>query len=172
MRQRHQAKIKPRGKKANDNSNLQTDASNLIGAMIEAHKLDMEAKSKNELGINKLRMLKDVKTFCQNKTACECFVSADGLDAFDLWLTPLEGSILPNREIVESVFKILHELPVSIDNLQGSDIGKRVMSLANICKDKEKSLYNIIEPICSKWLSIVCCIEMDFSSILAQREEE
>ncbi|CAN0262515.1 unnamed protein product [Scytosiphon promiscuus] len=111
---------------------------------------DEEAVQEGRPALNKLKMLKTVKATLAKKELQETFLEFDLLGVVKRWLQPYSNGQLPNLTIRKEMLALVLMLPVQVDHLKRSGIGKVVMGLLN---SKQETIENkrVLRELVSRW---------------------
>uniref|UniRef100_A0A7R9YA66 TFIIS N-terminal domain-containing protein n=1 Tax=Pinguiococcus pyrenoidosus TaxID=172671 RepID=A0A7R9YA66_9STRA len=107
---------------------------NFLRQMSEAHAEDEAIRSDPTIkrpALHKLQMLPKVVNTLQKKDLHNLLLDYDLLREMAKWIQPLDGTKrqLPNETVRTTLIQRLHDLPIEIDHLKRSGMGKVVMGL-------------------------------------------
>ncbi|CAM9206249.1 unnamed protein product [Hapterophycus canaliculatus] len=111
---------------------------------------DEEAVQEGRPALNKLKMLKTVKATLAKKELQETFLEFDLLGVVKRWLQPYSNGQLPNLTIRKEMLALVLMLPVQVDHLKRSGIGKVVMGLLN-SKQETTENKRVLRELVSRW---------------------
>jgi hypothetical protein len=61
----------------------------------------------------------------------ETFLQMNGCAILDMWIKKHQSGCFPSDPVIETILKALKDLPVTIENLQESGLGRSVNAIAN-----------------------------------------
>jgi len=139
------------------------DVRKLIKAMTKAYKEDKANYEQKKSAILKLQLLPRVEKMLLNPTYQRIFMGHPffGLNIINHWISKYEDGKFPLKDILKRILLILKSLPVSLDDLTNSNIGK---SVVNICLEKsnDNELRKLAKEITDKWQAIIFELPTDF----------
>jgi len=107
----------------------------LIKAMDEAQRLDLEAY---QAGLPALRKIAMVKRICSVLKVAKCqeiFMEMNGCLVLAKWLSPMADGCFPHSKILQTVLGILGEMEVETEHLETFALGRAVMGVAEGAED-------------------------------------
>jgi transcription factor SPN1 len=113
-------------------------AENMLALMEAALEADLDAFSKGEPALNKLKTLKKAEEMLSIRRFHEDLMSCGILGMLKGWLEPMPDGSLPNSKVRGGVLSMLQELQVNCSNedhrdqLKKSGVGKLVMFLSKL----------------------------------------
>jgi len=78
------------------------------------------------------------------------FLELDGLIRIKKWLAPLPDGSLPNMKIREQLLAVISDMPIELEHLQKSELGRVVMFLANNNSESRENR-RICKNLIEKW---------------------
>ncbi|CAN0193561.1 unnamed protein product [Ectocarpus sp. 6 AP-2014] len=111
---------------------------------------DEEAVQNGRPAIYKIKMIRVVKATLAKKELQETFLEFDLLGVLKRWLQPYSNGQLPNLTVRTDILKLIENLPVQVDHLKRSGIGKVVMGLLN-CGEETTENKRRLRQLVSKW---------------------
>ncbi|CAM9707379.1 unnamed protein product [Ectocarpus fasciculatus] len=111
---------------------------------------DEEAVQNKLPAIHKLKMSRVLKATLAKKELQETFLEFDLLGVLKRWLQPYSNGQLPNLTVRRDVLELIDKLPVQVDHLKRSGIGKVVMGLLN-CREETTDNKRTLRGLVSKW---------------------
>jgi len=100
-----------------------------IRKMEDCAEADLESFSKGEPGLAKVKLLAEVVALLSKVDLQPIFLDTDVLIAIRRWLEPLPDGSLPTFNIRRDLLHMLTKMPIKMDHLKPSGLGKAVMFL-------------------------------------------
>lgn len=117
--------------KRNKNDYDEAEADEMIIAvareMKDAAVKDLEANNSQQPAMSKLKVLPKVTDLLKKSYLYEQMLENDILEPIKLWLEPLPDGSLPSINIRKLMFEVLPKMPISIEQLRDSRLGRVVM---------------------------------------------
>ena len=119
-------RLKPRRNGMDNVDDTQYDdvALQFVERMNEAYAQDLEAFQAGTIAMAKKKMLREVVRFMGKSTVKRVFVEHGGLRALRNWLKPAPDGILPPLDFRIELLKALRSLPVDLEEVKRSGIGR------------------------------------------------
>lgn len=135
---------------------VNSQAENLMAQMEAALEADLEAFSKSEPALNKLRMLKKSEEMFSIARMHEPLMAGGVLGLLKGWLEPMPDGSLPNSKVRTGVLSMLEKLNINCANedhkeqLKRSGIGKLVMFLSKL-PDETAANRRLAQSLVESW---------------------
>eukprot|EP01097_Dermamoeba_algensis_P002546 TRINITY_DN2014_c0_g1_i2.p1 TRINITY_DN2014_c0_g1~~TRINITY_DN2014_c0_g1_i2.p1 ORF type:complete len:287 (-),score=65.03 TRINITY_DN2014_c0_g1_i2:263-1123(-) len=121
---------KPRRKKMLTPDQIDPVVDDIIHKMTTAFKADSDSLEKNQPALKRVKILPEVISALSKVPYQSAFIEKNILVVLKTWLDPMPDGSLPNFNIREAILNVLHKLPIDVDHLKSSGIGKTVMQLS------------------------------------------
>lgn len=135
---------------ADDPMNLDEMASDLRIRMEDAAFSDKENINAGKPALFKYQMLPEVSATLNKKHLQEALLDAGILRAIKLWLEPLPDQTLPSPVLRKTLLDLMRSLPVELDHLRESGVGKIVYYLS-IREKETPEVQRIAKELVSRW---------------------
>lgn len=125
---------------------------------------DVESNKAGRPGTAKLRVVEKVITKLKNMSFAGHFVACEGLDVLNKFIAKLPDGSLPLSSVRQSILKVIHTLPVTVDQIRTSQLGRSLGVLQASPKEfgENKKLIQLIK---DKWSRILCEIEVEYANL-------
>ena len=107
----------------------------LIKAMDEAQRLDLEANQSGLPALRKIAMVKRIVTVLKVAKYQEVFMEMNGCLVLAKWLSPMPDGCFPHSKILLTVLGLLGEMEVETEHLETFALGRAVMGVAEGAED-------------------------------------
>jgi len=132
--------------------------------MRSAADLDSASNAKGKPGLEKLRLFPSMMHKLKDDRFAGIFLDMQGLEYLNLFISPLPDGSWPLATVRDQLAKAILRLPVTVDHLKGSRIGK-TLSFLQANKKVQQSTKNLIQLVKDKWSRIICNLTVDYSSL-------
>ena len=125
-------------------------AQDLLYKMDRAAKDDQELYLRKQPAVNKLNLLSKVQRLAGIKDLQLSLLDFDLLGALRVWIEPKDKKTLPSLSVRTAIYEMLRKLPIQLDHLKRSGIGKVLVSIS---KHEMETPANklIIRELIDKW---------------------
>ncbi|CAM9661520.1 unnamed protein product, partial [Discosporangium mesarthrocarpum] len=120
--------------------------------------------------LNKLKLRELVKSTLAKKDLQESFLEFDLLGVVKRWLQPYPNGSLPNITVRKDMLAMVSLLPVQIDHLRRSGLGRVVMGLLN-CKEETQENKTMLRELVHRWNRPIYEKETNYRALKGMREE-
>jgi transcription factor SPN1 len=120
-----------------DERKLQEKVQDFLYSMDEAAEEDRKARNENKPAVKKITMLPKVLKMIGNKHHQSCLLEFDLLGAIKKWISPLDDGTLPSHSVRKALYGALENLPVEVDHLKRSGLGKTIFGLYRHAKEDQ-----------------------------------
>ncbi|RKP01858.1 hypothetical protein CXG81DRAFT_11469, partial [Caulochytrium protostelioides] len=148
------SKTKTRRKATYDETEMDEMMVALVDTMKRAAQDDRALNQDKIPALAKLKILPAVLQTLNKTHNWMAFVDNGLLDGIHSWLEPLDDGALPSLDIQRAMFKYLHELPVTTDQLLDTGIGK-LLKFYTICNRIAPDIKQSAEELMDKWVRVV-----------------
>ena len=136
----------------------------LLADMKKAADDDIEANNNSLPALNKLKMLDKVLKFLKVSKYHDTFLIMNGCVVLGRWLSQLPDGSFPSTPLRKSLLEALQEIPVSVDNLQNSDLGKSVMAVYNNPRENVQ-IKKLAKTLVDKWSRMAFEINTEYTAL-------
>ncbi|OMJ85416.1 hypothetical protein SteCoe_13255 [Stentor coeruleus] len=136
----------------------------LLDSMNKAAESDIQANKDGAPALNKLKMLDKVLKFLKVSKHHELFLGMNGCVVIGKWLSQLPDGSFPSTPLRSGLLQALQDLPISVENLQSSNLGKSVMAIysnSNETQVIKKLAKNLID----KWSRTIYGINTEYTAL-------
>ncbi|CAM9445311.1 unnamed protein product [Chrysoparadoxa australica] len=146
-------------------------AQELKRTMGEAAAADIAAVKNGKPALAKLKCMKGVCRALSKNDLQEALLDYDVLGSVKVWLQPYPGGTLPNITLRKAMFAQLQALPIHVDHLKESGIGRVVLALY---KHKDETLENkrVLKGLIERWNRPIFRKETNYRSMHQIRADE
>ena len=120
----------------------------LLADMNTAADDDIKANQDSLPALNKLKMLDKVLKFLKVSKYHETFLGMNGCVILGRWLSQLPDGSFPSTPLRSGLLQAIQEIPISVEHLHSSDLGKSVMGIYSNPKESihiKKIAKNLID---------------------------
>lgn len=146
----------------------ETIAQQFLLAMDKAAMQDEVSVEMGRRALRKLKLLKYVQKTLTKHDLMEALLEFDMLSVLKRWIQPYESGSLPNITVRASLLEILKGLPVQMDHLKRSGVGKVLIALLKH-PDETEDNKRLIKEIVDKWNRPIFQKEMNYRALSMMR---
>lgn len=132
-------KRKPKKDVGSDDRRLNEYIADFLQKMDDQAKSDRQTHRMKQPAVGKLNMLPQVLKMIKNKGYQRNLLEMNLLEAVHEWLTPLDDGALASHTVRVAIYEVLMELPVEVDHLKRSGLGKLIMGLWHHPKETKEN---------------------------------
>ncbi|OMJ85172.1 hypothetical protein SteCoe_13565 [Stentor coeruleus] len=136
----------------------------LLDSMNKAASSDIQANQDGAPALNKLKMLDKVLKFLKITKHHELFLSMNGCVILGRWLSQLPDGSFPSTPLRSGLLQAIQDLPITVDNLQGSDLGKSVMGIYNN-PNEAQNIKKHAKMLIDKWSRMIYDINTEYTAL-------
>ncbi|KEG02024.1 IWS1-like protein, putative [Plasmodium vinckei vinckei] len=143
---------------------------NVLNQMILMHEQDMQNVKEKKPATAKLQIIDEVCKILTKPKWKPFFMKLNIYHVLALWLMPLPNNTLPNFTIRTNLLKVIHQLPITIKSLRGSQLGK-IMTFLHTHKDETEENKKIIKSILQNWMGPIIGINSNYKQFAKERQK-
>ncbi len=143
---------------------LVDDCDNLLLEMRQAYESDMIHNKQGRPGFAKLSIIDKVLKKLKHPEFANIFLDANGLEIIDAFLSMLPDGSWPLSNVREKILQAIYKLPISVDHLKASKLGK-TLSLLEASRKEFEANKKLIQQIKDKWSRLICNITTEYSNL-------
>ncbi|OMJ76131.1 hypothetical protein SteCoe_24574 [Stentor coeruleus] len=136
----------------------------LLDSMNKAAESDIQANIDGAPALNKLKMLDKVLKFLKVAKHHDLFLGMNGCVVLGRWLGQLPDGSFPSTPLRSGLLQAIQDLPITVDNLQGSDLGKSVMGIYNN-PNEAQAIKKYAKMLIDKWSRMIYDINTEYTAL-------
>lgn len=136
----------------------------MIALMERAADLDDQNNELHKPGIEKLAQLDKVAKFLVNQRYHNMFLNSDGCYHLRRWLERLPDGSWPNKPVRLTLIELLHDLPLTVEHLQKSDLGKVIKSMSKT-RGEDAAIKTQCNALIQKWSRLIYDISTNYANL-------
>ena len=125
---------------------------------------DITANSNSLPALNKLKMLEKVTKFLKVSKYHDTFLGMNGCVVLGRWLSQLPDGSFPSVPLRSRLLQSIQDIPISVENLQSSDLGKSVMAIYQN-SNESVSMKKAAKTLIDKWSRIIYEINTEYTAM-------
>lgn len=136
----------------------------LLSDMNTAADDDITSNANSLPALNKLKLLDKVTKFLKVSKYHEIFLGMNGCVVLGRWLSQLPDGSFPSTPLRTGLLQAIQDIPISVENLQSSDLGKSVMAIYQN-PNESVSTKKIAKNLIDKWSRIIYDINTEYTAM-------
>lgn len=136
----------------------------LLDSMNKAAESDIQANRESAPALNKLKMLDKVLKFLKVSKHHELFLGMNGCVVLGRWLSQLPDGSFPSTPLRSGLLQALQDLPISVENLQSSNLGKSVMAIFSNSNETQ-TIKKLAKNLIDKWSRTIYGINTEYTAL-------
>jgi transcription factor SPN1 len=136
----------------------------LLDSMNKAAENDIQANRDGAPALNKLKMLDKILKFLKVTKHHELFLGMNGCVVLGRWLSQLPDGSFPSTPLRSGLLQAIQDLPITVDNLQGSDLGKSVMGIYSN-PNEAQAIKKHAKMLIDKWSRMIYDINTEYTAL-------
>lgn len=137
----------------------------LIQSMNDAATEDIEANKRGLPALAKLKLLDKVIKFLKVSKHHELFLVMNGCVVLGNWLKQLPDGSFPSNPLRARLLEVIQDLPVSVDNLTNSNLGKSIMAI-NKNPNENSQIKKLAKTLIDKWSRMIYDIKTEYTELV------
>jgi transcription factor SPN1 len=125
---------------------------------------DIKANQDSLPALNKLKMLDKVLKFLKVSKYHETFLTMNGCVVLGRWLSQLPDGSFPSTPLRTGLLQAIQDIPISIENLQTSDLGKSIMAIYNN-PNETINIKKLAKNLIDKWSRMIYEINTEYTAL-------
>lgn len=125
---------------------------------------DMENNKAGRPGTAKMRVADKVITKLKSTRFAQQFLQDGGLDVLSKFMTKLPDGSWPLSSVRHSILKLIHTLPVTVEQIRSSQLG-RTLGMLQVSPKEFGENKKLIQAIKDKWSRVLCDIEVEYARL-------